>query len=221
MNLSGLAKSKIMIVDDNVSNLKVLLKSLEEYGSTIFVAMDGEEAIKRLESLAPDIILLDVIMPGIDGFETCRRMKENEATKDIPIFFMTALTETVNEAKGFELGAVDYITKPIKLGKALVRINTQLAIQRQQKIISNQNHELAELNTTKNIFFSIIAHDLKSPFMTILGYADLLQNSIKKGDMEKIRFMVTEQSGALKNLYKLVENGFQFTLRNPYSFIGY
>jgi signal transduction histidine kinase len=199
MNLKALENSTILIVDDNISNLKMLLTSLENYNCDISVAMSGEEAIKRVESLIPNIILLDIMMPGIDGYETCRRLKENETTKDIPIIFMTILNETVNEVKGFELGAVDYIAKPIQLEKVLVRISTHLEIQRQKD-------ELAKLNATKDRFFSIIAHDLRGPFASILGYAEILPDSVKTGNLEEIQLMVTEQSTALKNLYKLVEN---------------
>jgi len=119
----------IMMVDDTPANLSVLSDLLSARGFKISVAEDGESALEQLQYVQPDLILLDVLMPHLDGFTTCRRLKERLETRDIPIIFMTALTDTVEKVKGFELGAVDYITKPFQQEEVLARVNAHLALQ--------------------------------------------------------------------------------------------
>jgi signal transduction histidine kinase len=139
-------KAQILVVDDITTNLGVLFDYLKNFGYRVLVAQSGEAALELLEDTLPDIILLDILMPEMDGFETCRRLKENERTKDIPVIFMTAVTETVDKVKGFELGAVDYITKPIQHEEVLARVKTHLTLQSLQKNLRKKNEELAELN---------------------------------------------------------------------------
>ncbi len=115
------AAGSVLIVDDVPANLQLLVDSLSGSGFDVFVAKSGESALEQLGHSTPDIILLDVKMPGIDGFETCRRLKAADQTRDIPVIFMTALTDTVEKVKGFEAGAVDYVTKPIEHQEMLAR----------------------------------------------------------------------------------------------------
>ena len=120
MNQIETAKQElILIVDDNPTNIQVLSDLLKEYEFKVLVAKDGETCLHRLEKIRPDLILLDVLMPGIDGFETCRRLKASPATKEIPVIFMTALTDPVDKLKGLTIGAVDYITKPLQHEEAI------------------------------------------------------------------------------------------------------
>jgi CheY-like chemotaxis protein len=139
----------ILIVDDNPTNLGVLFDYLKELKYRVLVDTNGESAISTVLQMPPDIVLLDVMMPGIDGFETCRRLKANEVTKDIPVIFMTALTDAVDEVKGLEVGAVDYITKPIKVEIVSARINTHLALRSTQKQLEEKNLQLQQ--ALKNI----------------------------------------------------------------------
>lgn len=118
----------ILIVDDNLINLDVMFNCLEGYGFDTLVAEDGEGALLQAKFAQPDIILLDVTMPGIDGFETCRRLKADEKTRDIPVIFMTALDSTAHKVKGFEVGAVDYVTKPIQQDEVLARVTNHLRL---------------------------------------------------------------------------------------------
>jgi PAS domain S-box-containing protein len=117
----------IMMVDDTPANLSVLSDLLSARGFKI--AEDGESALEQLQYVQPDLILLDVLMPHLDGFTTCQRLKERPETRDVPVIFMTALTDTVEKVKGFELGAVDYITKPFQQEEVLARVNAHLALQ--------------------------------------------------------------------------------------------
>ena len=105
--------NSILIVDDTPTNLKVLFELLNQSGFKVSVAKSGESALKKVHEALPDLILLDVMMPGIDGFETCRRLQADTTTKDIPVIFMTVLSDVVDKVYGLKIGAVDYITKPI------------------------------------------------------------------------------------------------------------
>jgi PAS domain S-box-containing protein len=137
----------ILAVDDRLENLKILIKYLEDSGYELMVANSGEEALKHVDRIIPDIILLDVLMPGIDGFETCLRLKKKKATRDIPVLFMTALTETVDKVKGFEVGAADYLTKPLQHEEVLARVNAHLCIRKFQQQLQQQNDLLQQKNT--------------------------------------------------------------------------
>jgi len=137
---------KLLIVDDQPHNLGILFDFLTRSGFKIFVALDGESAIQRTKVTKPDLIILDVMMPGIDGFETCKRLKQNPSTQDIPIIFMTALSDTVDKVQGFKLGAVDYITKPIHQEEVLSRIQTHIKLYYLQNQLQTKTEELAHLN---------------------------------------------------------------------------
>jgi len=118
----------ILIIDDDPLNLSIVTNYLEEYKYTILVAEDGETGVARAGYARPDLILLDIMMPGIDGYETCRRLKVQDTTRDIPVIFMTALAETEHKVRGFEAGAVDYITKPFQREEVLARVGVHLRI---------------------------------------------------------------------------------------------
>lgn len=134
----------ILIVDDTPTNLGILFDVLVEAGFKVLVAQDGESAIQKVEYAAPDLILLDILMPGQDGFETCKRLKSKESTQDIPIIFMTALSETEDKVKGLQLGAVDYITKPLQHEEVLARVKLQLDLRNLHKQLQAQNLRLAQ-----------------------------------------------------------------------------
>ena len=133
---------KILIVDDNPSNLKVLYTYLKQAGFSVLVAEDGYTGMDVVKNSQPELILLDVMMPGIDGFEVCRRLKENKSDRHIPIIFLTALSETVNKVKGFEAGGVDYITQPTENEEVVARVKAHLMLNRLRQKLQLQNQEL-------------------------------------------------------------------------------
>lgn len=135
-------KPAILIIDDDSNNLAIVSALLEEYRYTIYIAEDGESGISRAVLARPDLILLDVLMPGIDGFETCRRLKKVEETRDIPVIFMTALAEMDHKVKGFAVGAVDYVTKPLQREEVLARIAVHLRIRHLAKELQDANELL-------------------------------------------------------------------------------
>ncbi|MEM7759874.1 MAG: response regulator [Cyanobacteria bacterium P01_A01_bin.40] len=141
---SLITSATILIVDDTPNNLQVLFSYLETAGFQVLLAEDGVSAIQIAQTQAPDLILLDVLMPDVDGFTTCKRLKSQAATKDIPIIFLTALSETVNKVQGFKLGGIDYITKPIEQEEVLARIQTHLRVQRMGRALTVQNKELKQ-----------------------------------------------------------------------------
>lgn len=170
----------VIIVDDVVKNLKVLGTMLEEEDFDVAVAQDGFEALEMIEADPPDLILLDIMMPEMNGYEVCEKLKSNDNTKGIPVIFLTAKNETEDIVKGFQLGGVDYVTKPFNKEELLVRIKTHLELKYSKDIILRQNEDLIELNKEKNEFLGIAAHDLKNPLSGIKGLAEL----IALGDME-------------------------------------
>jgi two-component system, NtrC family, sensor kinase len=147
MSSQNTEKKQLLIVDDNPTNLGLLFDYLTKYSFKIFVALDGESAIEQVEYTRPDLILLDVMMPGIDGFETCERLKANPLIQDIPVIFMTALSDTVDKVRGFTVGAVDYITKPIQPEEVLSRIQTHLTLRNLHKQLQEQNECLLRSQT--------------------------------------------------------------------------
>ena len=153
---------KILIVDDNPSNLKVLYTYLKQAGFEVLVAEDGYSGIEVVKNSLPELILLDVTMPGMDGFEVCRRLKENKQHQNIPVLFLTALSETVNKVKGFEVGGVDYITQPTENEEVVARVKTHLMLNRLSQKLQQQNQDLQaeierrqqveqELNLSRNL----------------------------------------------------------------------
>jgi formate hydrogenlyase transcriptional activator len=138
-------KPLILIVDDTPANLQLLFDLLTVQGFDLSVAEDGESALQQLEYVRPDLILLDVMMPLLDGFETCRRLKERADTRDIPVIFMSALTETVDKVRGFALGAVDYITKPFQQEEVLARITAHLTLERLKTRVRESETRLASI----------------------------------------------------------------------------
>lgn len=183
----------ILIVDDNPTNLSLLFDALQEAGYRVIVAQDGVSALERLNHTRPDIILLDIMMPHMDGFETLRQIKARPGYDQIPVIFMTAVDEATDEVKGLSMGAVDYITKPIRVERVLARIKTHLTLYRLQLELQEQKGEMESYAHT-------VAHDLKGPLTILLGYAELMAAQIDelglpdlKAKMESITHNVYKQ----------------------------
>ncbi|MBF0125662.1 MAG: hybrid sensor histidine kinase/response regulator [Magnetococcales bacterium] len=174
---------KILIVDDEKTNLDVLVGLLQDEYKTI-VAKNGEQALKRAATAPqPELILLDIMMPDIDGYEVCRRLKNDPETADIPIIFITGKESVQDETMALEAGGVDFIRKPFSPTVVMARIRTHLALHRQRT-------HLLELNALKNKFLGMAAHDLRNPLNSICGYSDiLLTMTVEEG--ERIRFTQT------------------------------
>ncbi len=134
----------ILIVDDTPSNLGMVVKIMEERGYLVSIAQDGEEGLQRAQLVQPDLILLDVMMPGIDGFETCQRLKAQENTRNIPVIFMTALASPEHKVKGFAAGGVDYVTKPLQIDEVMARVDAHIKLHVAQRQLEEKNAQLRE-----------------------------------------------------------------------------
>lgn len=157
----------ILVVDDNPTNLAFLSEALATAGYNVRVAAGGADALASVTLVAPDLILLDIQMPAPDGREVCRRLKADPATAAVPIIFVTALTGELDEVEGLQLGAADYVTKPIRIEVVLARVATHLQIARLQR-------ELIERNAMLDSYAAMTAHDLKNPLSAILTTVQLL-----------------------------------------------
>ncbi|MEC4803238.1 MAG: hybrid sensor histidine kinase/response regulator [Jaaginema sp. PMC 1079.18] len=193
----------ILIVDDNPTNLKVLSYTLMNEGFELAIATDGTEALAQIAEEKPALILLDVMMPGIDGFETCRRLKANRETEDIPVIFMTALSDTVDKVKGLSIGAVDYISKPFEAVDVLARIRVHLRLQAAQKRMLAQE-KLAALGTLA----AGIAHELRNPLNFVANYAEIavtnlteLLNSSEISQSPETKHLLQEVREDINSIY--------------------
>ncbi|MBD2678194.1 MULTISPECIES: sensor histidine kinase [Nostoc] len=160
----------ILLVDDNPNNLKVLSEAIQGCGWKALMATDGESAIEQIEYAHPDLILLDIMMPGLDGFETCRRLKANAVTKNIPIIFMTALSDATDKVKGLEIGAVDYITKPFQQEEVIARLKLHLKISHLTRTLEQRVQErTAELTQSLQQLQQTQLQLIQSEKMSTLG----------------------------------------------------
>ena len=171
----------ILLVDDNPTNLQVLYAALDGRGYTLLVARCGEEAIKIARKTRPSLILLDVVMPGLDGYETCTQLGEDEATRECAVIFLSALQDPKDKVRGLELGAVDFITKPFDTGEVIARVERQLEVQGKQHALSEQNRRLAsQLEATQRFVFD--ASENRTAWVESL---------IEGGESERVEFKST------------------------------
>jgi signal transduction histidine kinase len=197
--METIKKPLILIVDDTPKNLQLLSNILHDKGYNICISTSGSQALESVNTEAPDLILLDIQMPVMDGFETFKALKLNSNSKDIPVIFLTAVVEPEKILQGFELGAVDYITKPFNIPELTARVATHLEIKRSRE-------KLLELNATKEKLFSIISHDLKSSLGSVLGISDLLLENFDDYKLDEIRQFVSNIYQSSKNTFELLEN---------------
>ncbi|MEH2265944.1 hybrid sensor histidine kinase/response regulator [Nostoc sp.] len=184
------SRGVILVVDDNPANLQVLSSFLDQSSFEVWAARSGEKALQRLENDdLPDLILLDVMMPGIDGFETCKQLKSNPRVQDIPVIFMTALSETADKVKGLQLGAVDYITKPFQYEEVLVRIENHLKLRNLTKTLIAKNAELQQTQTqliqaekvaALGQLTAGIAHEVNNPINFIAGNLNFVEQYVQE-----------------------------------------
>jgi len=203
----------VLIVDDIAENIQVLGNILDEKDIEFSYANSGREALEAVSYSKPDLILLDVNMPGMSGFEVCKKLKEGAETKEIPVIFLTAKTDPEDIREGFTAGGVDYICKPFNSKELFSRVKTHLELSMSRQIMANQNHELDKLNAalkenvaTKDKFFSIIAHDLKEPFNTIIGFSNLLLKTIDQNEPAQIKEMVRHIFNSSMHSFELLNN---------------
>lgn len=165
----GEPAEKILVIDDKPDNLRLLMRVLTEAGYTTLIAKNGESGLEKAALAKPELILLDIMMPGDDGFTICRKLKDHPETQRIPVIFMSALADIESKLKGFAAGAEDYIAKPFQQEEVLARVRTHLRLFRLQRDLTRRNHEL-------DAFTRMVAHDLKNPLSSILFFSEELQH---------------------------------------------
>jgi two-component system, sensor histidine kinase and response regulator len=227
MRESVFQPSDIIIADDSLDNLRVLTEILTAQGYLVRPAISGHVALKAIQNCSPDLVLLDIVMPDLDGYEVCRQIKAQHRTRDIPIIFMSALGEIVDKVKAFEAGAVDYITKPFYAEEILARVKIHLSLRTLQRELQAQNgqlqqeiaeraqvedalkaseQQLRELNASKDKLLSIIGHDLKSPLASLHTLLQFAEDYFETYTPEKLKELVVMQRTSIENLLKLLDN---------------
>lgn len=212
MNETSAPGASILIVDDTPFNLRFLSDVLSRAGYITHTATDGEQAVELVQILSPDLVLLDIMMPGLSGYEVCSQLKADEKTRDIPVIFLSALNQELDKVQAFTVGGVDYITKPFQVKEVLARIETHLTLRRLQKNLEERNLSLqqeiaerksveealrqqtAELearNAELDAFSQTVAHDLKTPLTAVVGFSDLLQKRYPQMSTDKLEETLT------------------------------
>ena len=197
----------VLIVDDITENITLLRKMLKQESYAVMAAKSGASALKMISVKTPDLILLDIMMPDMDGFETCAELKKNPDTAEIPVIFISAKDEMDSVLKGFDLGAVDYIVKPFHHQEVLARVNVHLQL---QSFIESRDGLIRTLENTikmRNDFFAGLSHELRTPLNAIIGYSDILQDDFDGetlSDLKKI-----SQAGSY--LMKIIDNILDFS----------
>lgn len=203
-------QGSILIVDDQEVDRHLLARVLGEAGYDPWSATCGEEAVAVTKTALPDLVLLDVCMDEMDGYDTCRQLKARDSFRDVPVIFISALDDSEAKVRGFEAGAVDYITKPFHLQEVLARVETQLSVRRLQRQLTQANRELADhldeltaRNAELDAFAHTVAHDLKNPLQVILGLNEILMEDYgqKSG---QLREMLSTISGVGHKMEEII-----------------
>jgi len=190
-------EATLLIVDDKPQNLRLISDFLAEQGFELMLTRSGAQALEKIQRSMPDLVLLDVTMPEMDGFEVCRRLKIEPRTASVPVIFMTALDDTAHKVQGFRLGAVDYITKPIQREELLARIQHHLQLHTLQKELRAKSDDLAQKNAELEAYAHTIAHSLKTPLAAASRFLEILQKFKSDGLAAEQRDLLQKSSSAL------------------------
>ncbi|CCQ64384.1 hybrid sensor histidine kinase/response regulator [Crocosphaera watsonii] len=169
--------SNILVVDDTPDNLRLLSAMLSEQGYKVRKALNGKTALNTICQVPPDLILLDINMPSMNGYEVCQQLKEDVKTKDIPVIFISALDDVLDKVKAFDVGGVDYISKPFQTEEVIARIENQLTIQRQKKRLQQEIKEREKTEQTLRVYLQAVSHDLRNP---VIGFSLILKNFLQQ-----------------------------------------
>ena len=189
------AKKTVLVVDDTPSNIQTVNSILKELYK-VRIATNGSRALELVKvAPAPDLVLLDVMMPGMDGYEVCTHLKVDPETRDIPVIFLTSQREVEHEIRGFEVGAVDYIYKPFSPPIMKARIRTHLMLRDAHKAVTQARDEAQAANQAKTIFLANMSHELRTPLNAILGFSNLLRESHRIPEKERRDLDIISRSG--------------------------
>ncbi len=193
----------ILVVDDTPENLTLLVGMLKEQGYRVRPVPSGALALQAAAAEPPDIILLDISMPEMDGYEVCKRLKADPRLKDIPVLFLTARTDIEDKVRSFEVGGVDYVTKPFQFQEVDARVKTHLELRRQKREIERNYEKLAELLALRDSLVHMLVHDLRSPLSALVGFLGFLKDAEEKFDPDQ-REDIEESLKAAKRIILMV-----------------
>lgn len=196
----------VLIVDDNAVNVKVIALTLRPLNYKLVIAINGKSAIEMVEKTRPDLILLDVMMPGMDGYETCTIIKSKPENQNLPIIFLTALSDKENTVKGFASGGVDYITKPFDKNELISRVKTHIELKHTQDKLRETMQHLSDLNGLKDKMFSVIGHDLRSPLGSIKMTLEFLSQTFEKTVDDELKSTFSLLVKTADEVFSLLEN---------------
>lgn len=203
---------KILIVDDTVTNVLLLQVILKNAKYNTISAASGQEALDKVESDTPDLILLDIMMPGMNGFEVAQILKSSETNKEIPIIFLTALNTSQDIVKGFKTGANDYISKPFNKEELLIRVNHQISLVAAKRAIDRQNEELRSTIMNRDRLYSVIAHDLRSPMGSIKMIFNMLMLNLTKESIGRDMYeLLSMANKTAEETFSLLDNLLKWT----------
>lgn len=196
----------VLIVDDNSNNVKIIAITLRELNYKLVIATSGQSAIEMVEKTRPDLVLLDIMMPGMDGYETCEIIKSKKENENLPIIFLTALNDKSNIIRGFEVGGVDYITKPFNKEELISRVKTHLELKFTQDELKKTTDYLYNLNSLKDKMFSVIGHDLRSPLGSVKMTLEYLSETVTETTGEELKTTVDLLLKTTDEVFSLLEN---------------
>jgi two-component system, sensor histidine kinase and response regulator len=204
-------KGLILVVDDNKENLRVVSGFLKGRGYQIALSLNAENAYQILETHHIDLILLDVMMPEEDGYTFCRRINQEGRFKEIPVIFLTALTESEDLVAGFNAGGVDYITKPFRKDELFARVKSHVELAQAKREIIAQAEHIRKINHTRDLMYSIISHDIRSPFASISMMVSMLAEGYLDPGTEEFDEIIQNLNNSTKETYNLLDNLLQWT----------
>jgi CheY-like chemotaxis protein len=198
-------RGNILIVDDTPANLRLLSNMLAEQRYKVRSVINGQMALTATQASPPDLILLDIRMPEMNGYEVCEHLKADEDTHDIPIIFISALDATQDKVKAFTVGGVDYITKPFQLEEVLARVETHLALRNLQKSLQREIIERDKLIAELDAYAHTVAHDLKNPLGALVGFSDMLETEYTELSDEQLLLCVNTIAKSARKMTNIIE----------------
>ena len=197
-------EQSILVVDDNAANVQVLVGMLKDRGYKVRAALGGKLALRAAGNSPPDLILLDINMPEMNGYEVCEHLKSDERLRDVPVIFISALNETMDKVRAFNLGGVDYITKPFQFQEVEARVRTHLELRRQRRDLEESYAHLRELEHLRDDLVHMIVHDLRNPLGAIGGYLDLIGAAEERTLSGKGRQYIGKATGIVTTLIGMI-----------------
>jgi signal transduction histidine kinase len=199
-------RESILAVDDTPENLRLLVAYLKSQGYTVRLATTGARALSSVERDPPDLVLLDINMPGMDGYEVCRRLQTLEPARDVPVIFVSAFNETMDKVRAFSAGGVDYVTKPFQLEEVGARIETHLDLRRTRARLQESYQRLQELEKLRDGLVHMVVHDMTSPLTALGTHVELLRRMLGEAPGEDVAHFLDLFEQGVTRLIRMTEN---------------